>query len=152
MTDTPALLLLGLRFLLAASLYAFLGGILALIWFEFRQANTSAARNRIPPITLTTKSPNAPARNMTFVQPAFIIGRDPASGFPLELDTVSTQHARLYYQNEQWWLEDLGSRNGTFLNEHPVTIPVVLTDQDQIRCGEATLTLQIDASLPGDRA
>ena len=47
------------------------------------------------------------------------IGRDPASEFPIAGETakvVSASHVRLVYEADAWWIEDLGSRNGTFLD------------------------------------
>ncbi|AGL02238.1 FHA domain-containing protein [Desulfoscipio gibsoniae] len=49
---------------------------------------------------------------------------------------ASNSHARLYSQDGQYWLEDLGSKNGTFLNGKPLTGPAVLANGDQIRIGE----------------
>lgn len=144
MTDTPALLLLGLRFLLAASLYAFLGGVIVLIWQELKHTGSSEATRRIPTITLEAIGQPAPAPRLTFSEPSILIGRDPICSYRMDLDTVSTQHARLRYQNEQWWLEDLGSRNGTFLNAVQIEGPVVLADQDKIQCGEAILILHLE--------
>ncbi|MEW6406714.1 MAG: FHA domain-containing protein, partial [Chloroflexota bacterium] len=54
----------------------------------------------------------------------------------------STHHARLSFSRGQWWVEDLESTNGTLLNQELVTAPTVVTPGDQLRCGEATLTIE----------
>lgn len=59
----------------------------------------------------------------TFERAEVRIGREP--GLELVIsgagsDVVSGTHARLAHREGAWWLEDLGSRNGTFLNERPV--------------------------------
>jgi pSer/pThr/pTyr-binding forkhead associated (FHA) protein len=48
-----------------------------------------------------------------------VVGRDPGCAIVLQGDgtaVVSTRHARVVLQDGSWWVEDLGSRNGTFLN------------------------------------
>jgi pSer/pThr/pTyr-binding forkhead associated (FHA) protein len=73
---------------------------------------------------------------LSFNQPEVIIGRSASCDVILEDKTVSGRHARLAYHHGQWWLEDLGSTNGTFLNGEPVSAAVVLTHGDQLRCGQ----------------
>ncbi len=54
----------------------------------------------------------------TFESSAVRIGRDPSSELAIFGDAakvVSTSHARLFYDAGHWWVEDLGSRNGTYL-------------------------------------
>ncbi len=54
-----------------------------------------------------------------FDTPAVRIGRDPESEFPIAGESakvVSGAHARLVHDGARWWLEDLGSRNGTYLD------------------------------------
>ncbi len=62
------------------------------------------------------------------------LGRAPDNTIVISDPTVSTRHARLYLQGTQWYIQDLGSTNGTFVNnmrvtQHPVRIG------DQIRLG-----------------
>ena len=73
------------------------------------------------------------------------LGRDPASDLVLEDKTISAQHARLTYHHRQWWIEDLRSTNGTYLNEEPVTAPIVLTDGDHLRLGGLVFQVQLDS-------
>jgi pSer/pThr/pTyr-binding forkhead associated (FHA) protein len=49
------------------------------------------------------------------------VGREEMNDVPLALDgLVSRQHARISFENGEYWLEDLGSRNGTFVEEKQV--------------------------------
>ena len=70
-----------------------------------------------------------------------LIGRATDNTLILNEGTISGYHARLSYQNEQWWLEDLGSRNGTFVNELPVSEPLVVTYGDMLGFGKTRLRL-----------
>ncbi len=51
--------------------------------------------------------------------------------------SVSRQHARLYLDHDVRWVEDLGSTNGTFVNESRCTAAQQLVDSDQVRFGDA---------------
>lgn len=67
------------------------------------------------------------------------IGRSPKSCIVLDSPKVSRRHALINVQNVgEFWLIDLGSVNGTFLNKRRVTHPVRLGDFDQITIGDAT--------------
>lgn len=72
--------------------------------------------------------------------PALIIGRDAGADVQLSGDAaMSRRHALLTYSGNRWWLEDLGSRNGTRLNAHQLETPAALTDGDLVGIASATL-------------
>jgi pSer/pThr/pTyr-binding forkhead associated (FHA) protein len=81
-----------------------------------------------------------------FIKPEVIIGREPNCDFHLDDQTVSSQHARLSYHSQQWWLEDLASTNGTFLNDEAVSTPVVITHGDELRLGQLAIRIEINRS------
>jgi len=139
-------ILLILRAVLAASLYAFLGTAFYLIWRDLReQVRISASRQ---PQTLTLRrQAGDDTLSLSFTLAEIIIGRDPACDFILEDTTVSAQHTRLLFRQGHWWVEDLRSTNGTYLNQEPVTSPLVVTNGDGLRCGQATLTISLGETL-----
>jgi pSer/pThr/pTyr-binding forkhead associated (FHA) protein len=68
------------------------------------------------------------------------IGRDPASAICVDDETVSRRHARLVIgEDENCWLEDLGSKNGTFVRGRRVSRRARIRDGDEIRIGSASL-------------
>ncbi|OPY57191.1 MAG: FHA domain-containing protein FhaB [Pelotomaculum sp. PtaU1.Bin035] len=67
-----------------------------------------------------------------------LIGRGGGSDINIDSSFASTRHARVYLKEEQYWLEDLRSTNGTYLNEIRVKQPIVLANGDRIRIGEVT--------------
>jgi len=141
---------LALRVLLAVSLYAFLGWTLLTIWRELRTQGTLLAARKIPGIGLNLQVGEQPASQQYFTQSEILLGRDAHCDMPIPDDTVSIRHARLAYHHGQWWLEDLGSTNGTMLNKEKVTIPTVVIGGDKIDCGKASITINlgIDQSDP----
>jgi len=64
------------------------------------------------------------------------MGRDPKSDIVLSEKVVSNNHAKIYFEHGQYWLEDLGSTNGTLLNDLPLSKPAVLANGDQIKIGD----------------
>jgi diguanylate cyclase (GGDEF)-like protein len=68
---------------------------------------------------------------------SYVVGRDTEADLVISRSSVSRQHSRLVRDLEaQWWVEDLGSTNGTFVNEVRVTRQM-LVDGDQVRFGDA---------------
>jgi pSer/pThr/pTyr-binding forkhead associated (FHA) protein len=57
---------------------------------------------------------------------------------------ASAEHALISWRGGQWWLEDLGSRNGTRLNDETVTAPTVLSAGDVISIGQVKLKVEIE--------
>ena len=73
------------------------------------------------------------------------IGRDPSNQVVIPDDTfTSRHHAWISYEESDFWLEDLGSTNGTLLNGHPVVKRQVLSAGDKIRVGHTELTFEIE--------
>jgi pSer/pThr/pTyr-binding forkhead associated (FHA) protein len=135
---------LALRALLAVSLYAFLGWTLLTIWRELRAQGTLLAARKIPGINLHVNIANQAPLQRFLTQSEILIGRDAHCDIPLLDDTVSVRHARLSYHHGQWWLEDLGSTNGTHLNKEKVTIPTVVISGDKVDCGKASISINLD--------
>lgn len=69
-----------------------------------------------------------------------LIGREPDCRVVLDWPGVSRHHARIRITPEQSVLEDLGSKNGTWLNGTRIDAPIDLHDRDKIRIGSVTVT------------
>jgi DNA-binding winged helix-turn-helix (wHTH) protein len=72
-----------------------------------------------------------------------VIGRDPGAGVMLSDPSVSRHHARLLVADDSLTLEDLGSKNGTFVEGLKLDRPTPLSDGDKIRVGSVDLTVRI---------
>jgi DNA-binding winged helix-turn-helix (wHTH) protein len=75
-----------------------------------------------------------------------IIGRDPGATVHLDDASVSRRHARIIVAPEGATLEDLDSKNGTFLGKTRVRSPLALSDRDAIRIGSVPLLVRVFAS------
>ena len=80
-----------------------------------------------------------------------VLGRDPRVDVPIDHGSVSRRHARISVRRQTAVLEDLQSRNGTFLAGRRIDSPVELHDGDIIGLGPVTLTFQALTS-PGSTA
>jgi DNA-binding winged helix-turn-helix (wHTH) protein len=71
-----------------------------------------------------------------------VLGRDDDLDLRFDASCVSRRHARIRVSDDEAVLEDLGSKNGTFVAERRVHSPVALADGDQIRLGSVRLSFQ----------
>ena len=129
-----------LRILLAISLYTFLIWALYTLWNELRTSQHLLNSKKVPPLSVRILEiePEAVHQyNLT----QLMIGRDPNCDVCLPNELVSAQHARLSFHHNQWWVEDLQSTNGTFLNDERVYTPTVLISGDELRCAKINLKI-----------
>jgi len=139
MENLAGLLLLSLRLGLAVLLFIFLFSAIRIIWKDFSKMAKEESLNIIPPIYLAINSGINDTR--TFTLPEIIIGRSPSCDFRISDETVSSKHARLFFNLNQWWVEDYGSSNGSFLNEINLSTAAVLTQGDQLRLGKIRINI-----------
>lgn len=70
------------------------------------------------------------------------IGRSSDCQLILDDDYVSTRHARIYRTETGYTVEDLGSTNGTYLNEVRLTTPTPFTPADTLRIGRTLMVVE----------
>jgi len=66
-------------------------------------------------------------------------GRADACQLRLSDTYASSFHARIYNSDGAWFIEDLGSTNGTYLNQRRITAPAEVRAGDKVRIGKTTL-------------
>jgi DNA-binding winged helix-turn-helix (wHTH) protein len=81
-------------------------------------------------------------REIALVEGINVLGRDREAVAWIDVYSVSRQHARIVVAGDVASLEDLGSKNGTFLRGDPVRGAMPLEDGDEIRIGTAVMTLR----------
>ncbi len=137
--------LLFLRIVILLLVYAFLLSVLWFLWRDLRVAAPRAARPRSSARQLVVVAGDEAGLRPgdTFpLQPVTELGRDLANTVVVPDAFASAQHARLTLRDGQWWLEDLDSRNGTFINNHRIVRPTPVRAGDVIRVGRVGLRLE----------
>ncbi len=136
---SPEFVLLALRLAMALVLYAFLAVALLFIWRDLKSASLATD---VPPqgylelLTQPDPGQTYPLNNLN------LFGRAADNTIILDEETVSGHHARLSFRGGQWLLEDLGSKNGTSVNEFALEDPMVVTFGDEIRLGNVHMAIK----------
>ena len=105
-------------------------------------ASTTALFGVNGTVRVTWRDGAGQARDQTFDQ-AFAMGREASCAIRFEDPLVSRRHAEVSFAGGQWWVADLGSRNGTLLDGQRITRHA-LPPRGVIRLSEAGPALQIE--------
>ena len=141
-------------------------GLLVLLWLfilvalnAMRRDAKSAATGTAPAAASTGFTPPAPrsrkpAAQITVVDgplrgshmqisslEEFIVGRAPNCDFVVGDDSASSRHARLFRRGSEWFIEDLDSRNGTFVSGARIDQPERIAVGTDIKLGRSLLRL-----------
>jgi pSer/pThr/pTyr-binding forkhead associated (FHA) protein len=100
-----------------------------------------ARRRGSPSHLLVVEGENAGARAELADAP-LIIGRGTDAAIRLDDDYVSTRHARVAASGDEWFVEDLGSTNGTYIGSVRITQPTTIGLGVQVRIGKTILELR----------
>jgi hypothetical protein len=96
---------------------------------------------RTPSHVLVTEGP-LKGTTITLGQQSVLIGRNPESTLVLSDDYASGRHARLYPEDGEWYVEDLGSTNGTYAGNERLTSPKKLEVGSTLKIGTTVLELR----------
>lgn len=69
------------------------------------------------------------------------IGRAAGCGIPIDDSHVSKLHARVYPADGRWYVEDLGSTNGTRVNDSAIVAPAPIAPGDRVAVGDIVMEL-----------
>jgi pSer/pThr/pTyr-binding forkhead associated (FHA) protein len=101
-----------------------------------------AKKRRGDPTQLViTEGANAGVAVPLGAQP-ILLGRGADATIRLDDDYVSTRHARFVPHGEDWYVEDLGSTNGTYIGSQRITTPMVVAIGVQVRIGKTIAELK----------
>ncbi|WP_068403205.1 FHA domain-containing protein FhaB/FipA [Kribbia dieselivorans] len=107
-----------------------------------RRARPTARRATTEPSHLVVTSGSLAGTTLTLKPNGTLIGRNPECTLVLDDDFSSGRHARLFAEGSHWYVEDLGSTNGTFLGSQQVTGPTQVHIGSSIRVGRTVLELR----------
>ncbi|MGF1506903.1 MAG: FHA domain-containing protein [Chloroflexi bacterium] len=132
--------LLILRVAIALALYAFIGALFYFLVQDIKSTQgTSPSPTRAALALISADDLPVELNGRHPLRARTIIGRAPTCDIVLPEPFASLEHAAVTLRDDQWWLEDLGSRNGTYLNGDIITDRVILATGDRIVIGRITL-------------
>ncbi len=109
-----------------------------------RSAHAEKGEPALPPgpRSVVVRGPDGAKPRSVPMSASMVVGRGPECELRIEDTYASTQHARLFGKNGAWYVEDLGSTNGTFVNEQKLAAPAMVQPGDKIRVGTTVLELR----------
>jgi FHA domain len=96
------------------------------------------------PQLVVVRAPGHEAGMIYDVDGDLVLGRGDRAEIRLEDPFASSRHARVYEQGNVVAIEDLGSTNGTYLNEEVLQSPRPLHPGDRVRIGDSEFTFEVD--------
>lgn len=129
------------RVLVLILLYTFLGAVGWVTWLELRllarQRPPEADRQGARLIVLAGADSGWPPGTVFTLDPVAVVGRDLAASVVIPDATLSGRHATLTRHDGAWWAEDLGSTNGSFVNDRRIApeAPVIVRSGDMVQFG-----------------
>ncbi|MCW2815244.1 MAG: Forkhead-associated protein [Nocardioides sp.] len=107
-----------------------------------KQKPAKAAKRRGSPTHVAVTQGSNSGATASLDKAPILIGRGTDAAIRLDDDYVSTRHARIAASGDQWFVEDLGSTNGTYIGSVRITQPTTITLGTQVRIGKTILELQ----------
>ncbi|HEY5950660.1 MAG TPA: GGDEF domain-containing protein [Kofleriaceae bacterium] len=105
---------------------------------DIHEKLSSVGAARTKPV-LTVLTGGASGKQFKVIKGTAVIGRAPTAELRVEDDGISRAHARIRAETGRAWVEDMGSRNGTFVNGAKIKAPTELRDGDKIQVGRGTV-------------
>ena len=138
-----------LRLLAGLSLIGFLTILFAIVWRSMRQIDRQLAAARTARGYLTRRrsdreQPDSVTERYP-LQAITSLGRSASNTIVVNDDFASAQHAYIFLEDGQWWLEDRRSRNGTRLNDAAIDQRTILTNGDVIGIGKYSYQLTLES-------
>jgi hypothetical protein len=97
-------------------------------------------------IKLILQYESHPLKEVMFAGIPLVIGRTPDNDLQIDNLAVSTHHAHVFYEENQLWVEDLSSLNGTFLNDQRVQ-RAALKNGDKITIGKHHVAVEVSGDI-----
>lgn len=141
-TIDPYTALLVIRVALVALLYLVILQVVGVARRDLRRAARAPADGTRPHavvghlVVIDSGSTKLTPGTRLDIEPITTLGRSPTNTIVLESTFISTEHTRIIFRDRSLWVEDLGSRNGTLVDQKPVTQPVAVSPGSILQVGD----------------
>ncbi len=140
--DVFTLSLWALRILFVVLIYAFLLMVARQMWRDLRSGVAGAGRPLARLLVAASEEGRPEPGSSIPLDAVNSLGRDVNNSIVLDDSFVSAEHALLTFRGRAWYVEDLGSTNGTWLNGQRVAGMSPLGYGDEIQIGQVRLRLE----------
>ncbi len=130
------------RLLFLALLYVFLIAVVRILLRDLRAAAREPGAELGRLVVLGSPSGEPPVGGVFPLDAVTTIGRDVNNTIVIEDPFASADHAALTFRGRAWYMEDLGSTNGSYLNGSLVGEPTLLGFGDEIQIGQVRFRLE----------
>jgi pSer/pThr/pTyr-binding forkhead associated (FHA) protein len=140
--DGALLTLWIMRLAFLALIYLFLIGVVRVLIRDLRAASREPATELGRLIVLASPSGEPAVGSVFALDAVTTVGRDVNNAIVIEDPFASSEHCALTFRGRSWFVEDLASTNGTFLNGSQVDGTAPMSYGDEIQVGEVRLRLE----------
>ena len=144
----PPIFLLAVKVAFLAILYLFVARAVRAVVLDVFGPRAQRAAPRPAPPRPSRRLPkelvvaDAGGKRTVPLKDSITVGRAATCDLVVSDTYVSNVHARIFAKDGAYWLEDLGSTNGTYMNRAKVAVPTAIGPGDEIRIGKASLELR----------
>jgi hypothetical protein len=142
----PEIVYVTLRYVFLGLLYLVVFLVARLVYRELRpaparQPAAPPRRERMgrKPSLVALDERGRKTRLDAFVEDQVILGRGPECGVELKDEFASNLHAKIYQAGGRYYVEDMGSTNGTYVNSRRINNPTELRNGDSIKIGRTVI-------------
>jgi FHA domain-containing protein len=140
--DAPLLMVWVVRLLFLGLLYLFLARVVRSLLTDLRAAARQPGASHGRLIVVESPSGDPEAGRSFDLDAITTLGRDVNNAIVVEDPFASAEHAVLTYRGRGWYVEDLGSTNGTFVNGRAIASVAPLGFGDEVSIGQVRMRLE----------
>jgi pSer/pThr/pTyr-binding forkhead associated (FHA) protein len=139
----PLLLILWIvRLAFLALLYVFLFRVVRTLLRDLRAAAREPTTTMGRLVVVASPGAEPPTGHVFALDAITTLGRDVNNAIVVEDPFASAEHAALTFRGSAWYVEDLGSTNGTFVNGQPVSGVATIAFGDELQVGQVRFRLE----------
>lgn len=138
-----------LSYVFTVIIYLFIFSVMRLIYMDIKKMNRFANDNINTAETASLRPIKSKVSLSGKIQKRYniyneaVVGRNKKCDIVINEQFISSEHLRIWFENDEWYLEDLGSRNGTYVNEQRIRKVVLLDPEDVISIGGLNFVFEL---------